>query len=544
MTALAAGDTAARRLDRDTLVVSACTLMSRITGFGRVLATAAVLGSGLLGDVYQTANMLPNLLFELVALGVLQAVLLPAFVEARRHGGDASLGVAARATLGTVVAALGIVAAVGMVASPLVARLMVAADPSAAVRAEKLDVMVPMALVFVPQLVFYGIATTASAALNAMGRFVAAALAPAVNNVLVIIACLLFRWARNGAVADLHLSPFEFALIAGGTTVGVIAFGVAPLLALRLAGVGFVPRWDPHHPAVRAMRRSFGWATLSIVGTLVPTATALLLGNGAPGGVAVFVFCFAFYVLPHALVAVPAATALAPRVADRYQSGDVDGTRVAIDQALSRAVPLLWLGGAGMMALAWQVADAMAFGQIASQGLEPIGYTLVAFGPGLAGYGVAFLLTRVLFALGDLRAASRLMIAGAVSGVITMVVASSLLPATARSAALAAGYGTAQTVTALLLARRTFRLTGAAGPARTLRLHAGSVAAAGISVVTMMTVAGLFGDRRRESAVAILVAGLVGSVVFAVAFALSRGRGVGEHMRRVWLGGARRRRSI
>ena len=44
--------------------------------FGRVLATAAVLGSGLLGDVYQTANMIPNLLFELVALGVLQSVLL------------------------------------------------------------------------------------------------------------------------------------------------------------------------------------------------------------------------------------------------------------------------------------------------------------------------------------------------------------------------------------------------------------------------------------------------------------------------------------
>ena len=51
-------------LRRDTAVVTLCTLLSRISGFGRVIATAAVLGSGLLGDVYQTANLMPNLLFE------------------------------------------------------------------------------------------------------------------------------------------------------------------------------------------------------------------------------------------------------------------------------------------------------------------------------------------------------------------------------------------------------------------------------------------------------------------------------------------------
>ena len=36
-------------LRRDTAVVTLCTLVSRISGFGRVMATAAVLGSGLLG---------------------------------------------------------------------------------------------------------------------------------------------------------------------------------------------------------------------------------------------------------------------------------------------------------------------------------------------------------------------------------------------------------------------------------------------------------------------------------------------------------------
>ena len=39
---------------RDTLTVTVCTLISRISGFGRVLAVAAVMGNGLLADVYLT----------------------------------------------------------------------------------------------------------------------------------------------------------------------------------------------------------------------------------------------------------------------------------------------------------------------------------------------------------------------------------------------------------------------------------------------------------------------------------------------------------
>lgn len=513
------GSTTAR-VGRDAAIVTVCTLLSRLTGFGRVLATAAVLGSGLLGDVYQTANMIPNLLFELVALGVLQSVLLPSYVAARRAGED-TFRDAVSATSGVVVVVLGAVSILGMATSPIVSRMMLAFEPSSAVVAEKLDVMVPMVLVFVPQLLFYGLATTASAALNARGRFAAAALAPALNNIVVIAACLLFRWARDGAVADLNLSVPEFSFIAIGTTLGVVVFGLWPWIAMRRAGVPAVPQWRPDHPAVRLMRKNFGWATLSIVGTLVPTATALALGNGAPGGVAVFVFTFAFFVLPHALVAVPAATALAPRVAERWQVGDRDASRAAIDDALAVVVPLLAIAGAGMVALAWQVSDVMAFGQIASQGLEPIANTFVAFGFGLVGYGVSFVLARVLFSLDDLRAASRLMIAGAVAGVLVMELMSEVLAPEARSAALALGYGAAQSVTAVLLVRRVRRLTGAFANRSALRSLAVSVVAAGAAALAMMLVAEQFGGRRRESAAAIAVAGVAGVALFAVVLALA-----------------------
>lgn len=511
---------------RDTAVVTVCTLVSRVSGFGRVLAVAAVLGSGLLGDVYQTANLIPNLLFELVAAGVLQAVLLPSFVEASRTGGRRALGSAVRAANGVVLLALGGIAALGMLLSPFLTRIMVASEPSAAVSHDKLRVMVPMVLVFVPQLICYGLASVTSAALNARGRFVAAALSPAVNNIVVIGACVWFRAARHGAVANLHLSSGQFAIIAGGTTFGVLAYSITPAIMLRADRVHWWPTWEPHHPAVVSMRSSFGWATLSIVGTLVPTGVALAVGNGAPGGVAVFVYAFAFYVLPHALVAVPLATTLAPRVADRWQVGDLDTARASIAGAMRLAVPMLVLGGAGMVALAWPLARAAAFGQTASQGLAPIAHTLAAFGPGLLGYGVAFVMTRVLFSIGDVRIASLLMIGGAVLGVAWMLIGSALMAPSERATALAIGYGLSQTVAAVLLTGRVHRTTGAMGASVVVRLLVESLVAGVASVGAMLWVVHQFGTSRRQSLVAMLFGGVAGVMVFAAVMASVRWRDV------------------
>lgn len=523
---------------RDTVNVTICTLVSRISGFGRVLAIAAVMGNGVLADVYLTANMIPNLMFELVALGVLQAVLVPSFVAARREGGDAALSAAARATSGVIIAALSLVALIGLATAPLVARILILLDPSATVANEKLDVMVPMVLVFVPQLIFYGIVTVLSATLHAKGRFIAAALAPAVNNIVVIAACVAFRASRGGRVADLDLTAWQFALIAGGTTLGVVLFSLTPALSLRRVGVQWWPQWNPRHSAVVSMKRSFRWATLSIVGTLVPTAAALVIGNGAPGGVAVFVYAFAFFVLPHALIAVTIATTLVPRVADGWQSMRRDEVRSAIDGAVGLALPLLMLAGAGMAALAWPVTRLLAgVGQTASQGLGPIAHTLAAFGPGLAGYGVAFVMIRVLFALEDVRRSSLLMIYGALTGVGVMVLAAHLMAPAERAPALAIGYGASQLVAAVLLTRRVNALTGSMALTRLTRLLLESLLAGFAAFGVMLVVVQLFEETRTEAVPAVLLGGMSGVVIFATVIAAFHREAVLDRWRRIRPGG-------
>src|SRR5581483_1741472 len=75
-------------MGRDTLIMSAGTLLSRLTGVGRLAALAFALGFTRLTDAYNLANTTPNIVFDLVLGGVLAATLIPVFVDrlARRAG--------------------------------------------------------------------------------------------------------------------------------------------------------------------------------------------------------------------------------------------------------------------------------------------------------------------------------------------------------------------------------------------------------------------------------------------------------------------------
>ena len=66
------------------LGVAGLTLAARIVGFGRSLVFSKTVGDTCLGDVYNAANTLPNVLFEIVAGGVLAGVVVP--VVARHVG--------------------------------------------------------------------------------------------------------------------------------------------------------------------------------------------------------------------------------------------------------------------------------------------------------------------------------------------------------------------------------------------------------------------------------------------------------------------------
>ena len=92
---------------RSTAAITAGNIASRVTGFVRVLAVGAALGTTFVGNTYQTANLVSNILFELLAAGLLSSVLVPGFVRLFDRGRRDEAEHVAGALLGVCLAALG-----------------------------------------------------------------------------------------------------------------------------------------------------------------------------------------------------------------------------------------------------------------------------------------------------------------------------------------------------------------------------------------------------------------------------------------------------
>ena len=172
-------------LGRSTAVMALGTLLSRVTGLGRVVVLAYVLGATRLADSYNLANNTPNMIFDLVLGGVLSATLVPVFVERliTRDDDEASRAVSAVLTLAAAVLTVASVATVA--GAPWIVRLYNSLNHTGAARDEQAVATVFLAL-FAPQVAFYGFAALAEAVLNARRRFAAPKFAPVLNNVVTM----------------------------------------------------------------------------------------------------------------------------------------------------------------------------------------------------------------------------------------------------------------------------------------------------------------------------------------------------------------------
>jgi len=138
------------------------TLASRLTGMVRNVVVVAVLGVTFLGNTYQSANTVPNLLFELIAAGVLQAVLIPTLIDLAAHGNEDEAEHVARSVLGLAGAALAVLAVLGAVLAPFVMRLLVSGVDDPIVRHDEIHLGTILLWFFLPQVVLYAANTVAT----------------------------------------------------------------------------------------------------------------------------------------------------------------------------------------------------------------------------------------------------------------------------------------------------------------------------------------------------------------------------------------------
>jgi len=509
-------------IGRAAVLIGAITMLARVIGFGRQVVFAHTVQASCLGTAYTTANMVPNIIYDIVAGGALTAVVVPVLA------GPATAGLAAASAADreqvrqissalfswAVLLLVPVSALVAVIARPLVSVLL--GGTPGCPRAAMVAMGARMLAAFAPQILLYGLAVVLYGVLQSHRRFAAPALAPVLSSLVVIGAYFWFGEVGNGYQDMLRPVPtLAWVVLAAGTTAGVAALVATPLipavrLRLRLRPVLRFP--DGVGTRVRSLAAA-GVATLIAQDASVAVVIVLANSRGGSGALVLYSFAWAVFFVPYAVLAVPIATSAFPELSardDRFDATSATSTRAVIVAS--------WLGVAGMAGSCVPLARVFQSHVGQSADARQLAIALAAFAPGLVGYGLTANLSRVLYAYGRSRAA-----AVAVSGGWLLVIAADLLivPFVARNSVvpwLGAGTTIGLTVSGvalLILVRRARGKDALRGCARAaLAGLAGAVAgtAAGLGVALGFPATGFLPN----VALTLLASAAAGVAFFAV----------------------------
>ena len=446
------------------VAVSVVNMVSRLTGFVRVVATGAALGIAALGDTYQSASVVSNVLFELLAGGLLFAVLVPAFVTRRADGDQAGARALAGVLVARAVVVLGAIVAVLLVASPWVARALLAAAPEST-RDQQVAVATVLLWFVLPQVVLYAVGAVVTALLQASHRFLAAAAAPIANNVVVTATMVVFA-GLHGTGGGLMLTTGEKVVLGGGTLLGTMALsGVVLIEAIRADDTAPRIRWrDPAAGPLGPLARRGLWGAGHVgLNQLLILATVVVASRVAGGAIATTT-ALTFFLLPHAVLAHPVATTLSPRLAALGHAGDEAGFTAELGRGVRFLLVVLLPASALLAALARPGLQVLSgVGGFDERGVGLVAASLAGLATALAGYSSLHLLTRAAYALDDARTPTVIMGVATAAAVAAMAALAGIAEGRALLAGLGLVHGVAFTAAAVALGRRVQHRSGPVG---------------------------------------------------------------------------------
>jgi putative peptidoglycan lipid II flippase len=390
-----------RGLLRSSAAVALGTGLSRITGLGRTVVLAYALGTGALAEAYNLANTTPNMVYDLVLGGILAATLVPVVVA--RMERDDQKGIDALAT--AIVLVLGAMTVLAMLLAPLIIRVYGLTD-SPEERSLQAEVAVPLLVLFLPQMLFYGLTSLFTALLNAKRSFAVPAFAPVLNNVVVICLFLALPRLAGGEQPTFDQVRDDTGLLwllGLGTTAGIVAMTLVLLPAMRHAQIRLRWNLDLRHPAVREVARLSGWTLGYVVANQVAFFVITILANGTDG-VSVYAYAWIFFQLLYGLWAVSVMTAYTPELATAAVRGDLDGLRRRFTDGFRLVQVLILPGAVGLALLAGPVVEVvLQRGAFDAASAEDTAATLAAFAVGLPFFSAYLFAMRGFYALRDTR---------------------------------------------------------------------------------------------------------------------------------------------
>jgi putative peptidoglycan lipid II flippase len=306
---------------RNAASVGGLTLVSRLFGFIRDVAMAALLGAGPLADAFMVAFRLPNHFRAIFAEGAFNAAFVPRYAAVLTKDGAEG----ARRFGGTILSIIVLVQIAVLIAAlffmPVLVKLLA---PGFAAIPEKFATTVELTRITFGYLGLISVVTLISGVLNAHDRFAAAAAAPILLNICMIAALFLSPWFPTAAHA------LAWGVLAAGFV--ELAFVV---IDLKRSGHGLGFQRPRLTPDVKKFVRAFGPAVLGSAGVQLAMFADTIIASFLPSGSVSFLYyADRLYQLPLAVVGIAIGVVLLPDMSRKIAAGNENGARHSLNRAL------------------------------------------------------------------------------------------------------------------------------------------------------------------------------------------------------------------
>ncbi len=508
---------------RSSGIMAAGTMVSRVLGLLRSTALFWAIGRFLSNDAFSTANTLPNTFFILIGGGVLNAVLVPQIVRAARQADGGQEYVDRLLTVSVVI----MLVATGFLTALAEPLFLIYWNWGGKPVAGSVALGTAFALWCLPQMFFYGLYTLIGQVLNARGNFGPYMWAPVVNNVVAIAGILLFvAMYGSGTKAITWWSGTSIAVLAGTTTLGVVAQALILVPVLRRTGFHWRPRWGLRGFGMRTAGQVAGWSFAAVavsqlgfvVTSNVVNTAAARAHRGQGSGRGIYDVAYLLFMLPHSLVAVSLVTAMFTNMAHAAAAGRLDRVRADLSLGIRTTGAATVLATIAFAALGRDAARVALFGNPA-QDTVVLYWVAMAMLVGLVPFSAQYLMQRVFYAYEDARTPFLIQVAVILLWTAGTLVSAVALPpawvsigvALAMSVANLAGAG----ISLVVLRRRIGSVDGASLVRSHVQFSAASTGAAATGWLLARSVTAVLGDNRISTLIALLTGGTLLVVMYA-----------------------------
>jgi len=367
-------------------------LITQIIGLLRNVVISDAFGTSAALDSFYAANRVTELLFNLVAGGVLGSAFIPAFTGLLAHHQRERAWKLASAVANLLLILLILISLLAAVFAPQIVRygLYVLAPGQ---NSGQEDLSISLLRLMMPTVVIFGLSGLAMGILNAHQKFWLAAIAPAMYS-LGQIAGVLFLSQSLGILR------LAYGVLAGS---GLFFLVLLPDL-LRLQGK-YHPSFDLGMPEVRQVMRLMGPRILGAAVVQINFIVNIMIALGLPNGsVSAITYAFTLMLMPQAAIAQSIAVAAMPTFSAQAAQGKLDDMRASLASSLRSVLLLAVPASLGLILLRTPLVRLLyEHNEFTPRSTEMVAWALLWYAAGLVGHCLLEVIVRAYYALQDTR---------------------------------------------------------------------------------------------------------------------------------------------